>query len=164
YGVTSNLELFGRGGYYGTDASEVTVGDVASQPLLADFAKYKEWSAEAGIRFYFNPARPFKPYVAGVAGLRFLSASPVTLSSPSVNLTLNDLPFYDKSTVGVFGADLGVSYDLSRNVAVGAEVGLRYQTKPSGIDTGLAGSGLETINDVASRWSVPVLGQITLRF
>jgi hypothetical protein len=66
--------------------------------------------------------------------------------------------------VGVFGGDLGASYDLSHNVAIGAEVGIRYQTAPSGIDKALAGTGLETINDAASRWSLPILGQITFRF
>ncbi len=164
YGVARNIELFGRSGYYGTHANQVPAGNVASLPLLADFAKYKEWGAEAGVRYYFNPAERFKRYIAGVAGLRFLSASPATLSVPAANVVLNDLPFYDKSTVGVFGADLGASYDLSQSVAIGVEAGLRYQTKPSGIDTGLAGTGLDKINDVASRWSIPVLGQITFRF
>jgi hypothetical protein len=163
YGVTPNIEVFGRGGYYGTTAKQLQVGNVAGLPLLADFSKYKEWGAEAGVRYYFSTA-PFKPYVAGVAGVRFLSVAPATFSVPAANVVLTDLPFYDKSTVGVFGADLGASYDLSHNVAIGVEAGLRYQTKPSGIDTGLAGTGLEKINDVASRWSVPILGQITFRF
>ena len=164
YGVTRNVELFGRGGYYSAEAKPLQIGAAATLPLQAGFSRYKEWGAEAGVRYYFNPDLAFKPYVAGVAGLRFPSAAPVTLSVPAASVVLSDVPFYDKSTVGVFGADLGASYDVARNVAIGAEVGLRYQTKPSGIDTGLAGTGLDTINDVASRWSVPILGQVTFRF
>lgn len=164
YGVSRSLELFGRGGYYGADAGTVPIGTAATLPLQADLGKYTEWGAEAGVRYFLNPAPAFKPYLAGVAGLRFLSAVPVTLSAPAANVVLSDLPFYGKSTVGVFGADLGASYDLARNVAIGAEVGLRFQTKPSGIDTGLAGTGLETINDGGSRWSLPILGQIVFRF
>jgi hypothetical protein len=48
-------------------------------------------------------------------------------------------------------------------VALGIEAGLRYQTGPSDIE-GLAGTGLEPINDTGSRWSVPVLASVTFRF
>ncbi len=164
YGVSRSLELFGRGGYYGADAGSAAIGTAATIPLQADFGKYAEWGAEAGVRYFFNPAPALKPYLAGVAGVRFLSAVPVALSASAANIALTDLPFYDKTTVGVFGADLGASYDLARNVAIGAEVGLRFQTKPPGIDTGLAGTGLETTNDGGSRWSLPILGQIVFRF
>lgn len=164
YGVGRRLELFGRGGYYGPAPSSAAIGTAATLPLQADFGKYTEWGAEAGVRYFLNPAATFKPYLAGVAGVRFLSAVPVALGASAANIALTDLPFYDKSTAGVFGADLGASYDLARNVAIGAEVGLRFQTKPSGNETGLAGTGLETINDTGGRWSLPVLGQIVFRF
>jgi len=164
YGVGRDLEVFGRGGHYTADSSMLRIGSAATLPVQADAGTYSEWGGEAGLRYFFNPAPRFKPYVAGVAGLRFLGAMPVTLSVPAASVSLGDLPFYDKSTVGVFGVDLGASYDLGRNVAVGAEVGLRYQTKPSGIDAGLAGTGLETINDAGGRWSMPIVGQVVFRF
>jgi hypothetical protein len=164
YGVSSNLEVFGRGGHYGTEANTVPFGTAATIPVQALFGKYTEWGGEAGVRYLLSPAPAFKPYVAGVAGVRFVSAVPVSLSGPAANVVLSDMPFYDQSTVGVFGADLGATYDLARHVAIGAEIGLRFQTRPSGIDTGLAGTGFETINDGGSRWSLPVLGQVVFRF
>ena len=82
---------------------------------------------------------------------------------PAAGVVLSDVPFYDSSTVGVFGADLGFSYDVSPSVALGIEAGLRYQTGLSDFE-GLAGTGLEPINDVGSRWSVPVLATLTFRF
>lgn len=165
YGVSRNVELFARGGRSRAEAGgSLQVGIAETLPLLADFAPYEEWGTEAGLRYYFASARGLKPYVAGVGGVRFLDAAPIALSVPEANVFLPDLALYDKSTVGVLGADVGVSYDLSRHVSVGGEVGLRCQTKASGIDTSLAGTDLETINDGGSRWSVPIQGHVTLRF
>jgi len=78
-------------------------------------------------------------------------------------VVLSDVPFFDKSTVAVFGADLGLAYSLSKNASFGVETGPRYQTKPSRLN-GLAGTGLDSINDTGSRWSMPVLATLTFRF
>jgi hypothetical protein len=98
-----------------------------------------------------------------LAGLRFVSELPSTFSVPAAGVVLSDVPFYESSTVGVFGLDLGVSYDVSERVALGIETGPRYQTGLSDLE-GLAGTGLEPINDVGSRWSMPVLATIRVRF
>jgi hypothetical protein len=58
---------------------------------------------------------------------------------------------------------LGFAYDLNERVAIGIEAGLRYQSGLSDIE-GLAGTGLESINDTGSRWSVPVTATVTFRF
>jgi hypothetical protein len=164
YGVSPSVEVFLRGSHYATTASEIQAGNVAGLPLRATFGEYQEWGAEAGIRYHFHPERPLKPYVAGVAGVLSLKEATASFGVPAANVALDDLPFFDKSMVGVAGVDFGASFDISRHVAVGGEVGLRYQTKRSGIDTALTGTNLETINDDGSRLSFPILGQITLRF
>jgi hypothetical protein len=163
YGIAPRVELFGRGSYYKMKSDVVRVGSVAGLALFGEWSDYEEWGVEAGPRFYFSTETAFKPYLAGVVGLRFLSANPATFSVPAANVVLSDVPFLDKSTVGVFGADLGFSYDVATNVAIGIEAGLRYQTKPSDLE-GLAGTGLENINDTGSRWSLPVLGTVRFRF
>jgi outer membrane protein W len=163
YGIGPRSEVFLRGSYYQMGSQTLQVGTVAGLVLNADFADYTEWGTELGYRYYFNADRAFKPYVAGVAGLRFVSELPSTFSVPAAGVVLSDVPFYDSSTVGVFGGDLGFSYDLSKSVSLGIEAGLRYQTGLSDLE-GLAGTGLETINDVGSRWSVPVLATVTFRF
>jgi hypothetical protein len=163
YGIGPKSELFLRGSYYKTSSSTLQVGTVAGLVLNADFADYEEWGAEVGYRYYFSADQAFKPYVALAGGLRFVSELPSTFSVPAAGVVLSDVPFYDSSTVGVFGGDLGFSYDVSPSVALGLEAGLRYQTSLSDID-GLAGTGLEPINDTGSRWSLPVLATITFRF
>jgi hypothetical protein len=162
YGVTPQSELFLRGSYYKMSSKTLQVGTVAGLVLNADFADYKEWGVEAGYRYYFSQ-NPLKPYLALAGGIRTLDKLPSTFSVPAAGVVLTDVPFYDKSTVGVFGADLGLSYDLGKNAAVGVEAGLRYQTSPSRLN-GLAGTGLEPINDTGSRWSVPVLATLSFRF
>ena len=51
----------------------------------------------------------------------------------------------------------------SDTIAIGAEIGLRYQPKPSPAPI-LEGTGLENINDTGSRWSLPISAFLTLRF
>jgi hypothetical protein len=163
YGIGPKSEIFLRGSYYKTSSSTLQVGTVAGLALNADFADYKEWGAEIGYRYYFRADQPLKPYLALAGGLRFVSELPSTFSVPQADVVLSDVPFYDKSTVGVFGADLGFSYELGESVALGLEAGLRYQTSPSDLE-GLAGTGLEPINDAGSRWSLPLLASVTFRF
>jgi hypothetical protein len=163
YGVTRNLEIFGRGSYYKMSSGNVVVGDVASLDLFGRWRDYREWGFEAGPRLYFSPESAFKPYAAVTAGVRFLRSNPATFSVPAANVVLNDVPFFDETTVGVFGADLGFTYDVAPGVGVGVETGPRYQTKPSRLN-GLAGTGLDRINDTASRWSMPIVGTVSFRF
>jgi hypothetical protein len=163
YGIGPRSEIFLRGSYYKMSSETLQVGTVAGLALNADFAGYKEWGSELGYRYYFKADQPFKPYFALSGGLRFISELPSTFSVPAAGVVLTDVPFYDKSTVGVFGGDLGFAYDLSHSVALGIEAGVRYQTAPSRLN-GLAGTGLEPINDTGSRWSLPVLATVSFRF
>jgi hypothetical protein len=162
YGVGPKGEVFLRGSYYKMTAETLQVGTVAGLVLNADFAEYKEYGLELGYRIYFGETA-FKPYLAPVAGLRFISELPATFSVPAAGVVLTDVPFYDQSTVGVFGADLGFVYDVNKSVALGIEAGLRYQTGLSDLE-GLAGTGLEPINDTGSRWSLPVTASVMFRF
>lgn len=163
YGVTARSEVFLRGSYYEASAGTLQVGTVANLPLNADFSEYEEWGVEVGYRHFFSADRKFKPYVAVAAGLRMISELPSTFSVPAANVVLPDVPFYESSTVGVLGADIGFSYDLSESVALGLATGPRFQTALSDVD-GLAGTGLEPINDTGSRISMPIFATLSFRF
>jgi hypothetical protein len=63
----------------------------------------------------------------------------------------------------VFGGDLGVLFAVSPRLSLGIEGGIRYHTDLSGIE-GLAGTGLENLNDAGDRWSVPISGVIRFGF
>ncbi len=63
----------------------------------------------------------------------------------------------------IFGGDVGISRDVAEHVALGAEIGLRYQPKPTRAEIAI-GTGVENINDTGNRWSLPLSVFATWRF
>jgi len=57
----------------------------------------------------------------------------------------------------------GVQINLSERFAVQGGVEFKWQGDATDLD-GLAGTGLELINDESRRWSMPITGGITVRF
>jgi hypothetical protein len=163
YGVSSKVEIFGDFAWNRASASELSVGDVATLDLRASFGDYTSYGIDAGMRYHFAPAARVSPYLAALAGFRRVAAIPGTFSVPAAGVTLADTPFFDDSTVPVFGGDAGVLFAVSPRVSLGVEGGLRYHTDLSQIE-GLAGTGLENLNDAGSGWSVPITGVLRLRF
>jgi hypothetical protein len=163
YGVSRNIELFGDFVWGRAEASELSVGNVASLDLRAAFADYTSYGMDGGMRYHFVPGARVGPYVSALAGFRRVEALPGTFSVPAAGVTLRDTPFFDDSTVPVFGADVGVLFGVSPRVSLGVETGVRYHTDLSDID-GLAGTGLENLNDAGSRWSVPISGVVQFGF
>jgi hypothetical protein len=70
---------------------------------------------------------------------------------------------YDTSVVPSVGAGGGVQINLSDRFAVQGGVEFKWQGDAGDLD-GLAGTGLESINDESRRWSMPITGGITVRF
>jgi hypothetical protein len=62
-----------------------------------------------------------------------------------------------------FGGDFGVQFKVAPAVRLGVEAGLRWTGDLSDLE-GLAGTGLENLNDSSSRWTLPVMGTLTFRF
>jgi hypothetical protein len=57
----------------------------------------------------------------------------------------------------------GLQIDLSERLAVQGGVDFRWHGDAKDRD-GLAGTGLEPINDETRRWSMPLTGGVTVRF
>lgn len=162
-GLDYNKEAFATLAYGRFNGTERIVGSVGGYPLYTRFANADAFDLEGGLRYYFLPEGPTRTYVAGVAGFRFLQATDVTFRVPDLGLTFADLPYFDSSTLFIFGGDTGISRDMSDRVAIGAELGLRYQPKP-GPETVFADPNLQGVNDTGSRWSLPISGFVTVRF
>jgi hypothetical protein len=163
YGVSRNVEVFGDFVWGRAEASELSVGNVASLDLRAVFADYTSYGMDGGMRYHFVPGARIAPYLSALAGFRQVEAIPGTFSVPAASVTLRDTPFFDDSTVPVFGGDVGVLFGVSPRVSLGVETGVRYHTDLSEIE-GLAGTGLENLNDAGSRWSVPISGVVRFGF
>lgn len=163
FGLTDNLELIGNVSYARGSADVLQVGTVAGLTLNGAFADYEDLTVEGGLRLHVPTSGPLDPYVNVVAGLRRVSAIPSTFTVPAAGVTLADTPFYDDSNVAVLGGDVGLAFKLNPNVSLGAEVGLRWQGGLTDLE-GLRGTGLENLNDVGQRWSLPVSAVLNFRF
>jgi hypothetical protein len=163
YGVWKWGEILGIFTYAKTSAEELQVGDVAGLPLFALFDDYQEFGLELGYRHFFIVDSVFKPYASVAGGIKFIDAINARLSVPAAAVVLEDVNFYDSSTVIAFGANAGFRFDLNSNLSLGVEGGIHYQGKPSQLE-GLAGTGLENLNDVGDRWTSPVLAHAIIRF
>ena len=162
-GLDFNKEAFVTFGYGKINATERVTGSVGGYPLYTRFSNTYALDLEGGLRYYFLPEGPTRTYVAGVGGVRFQERVGVTIRVLEVGLTLDDLDYFEESALFIFGGDAGISRDLSDSIAIGAEIGLRYQPKfkPAAV---LTGTGLEGINDTGSRVGLPMNAFLIWRF
>lgn len=163
YGVTDAVEVIGQVSFARAEAEELQVGTVGGLALNGLFADYEDLTVEGGLRWHLAPDSAIGPYVNLVGGIRRVEAIPSTFSVPAAGVVLRDTPFYDTSTVPLFGGDFGLRFRINEALSLGAEAGVRWQGGPNDLE-GLAGTGLENLNDVGSRWSVPVSAVLTIRF
>jgi hypothetical protein len=162
-GLDYNKEAYATLAYGKFNGTERIIGSVSGYPLLARLSNTDAFDIEGGLRYYLRPEGPIRTYVAGAIGLRFLQATNATFRVPGVGLTLADQPYFNGSTLLIFGGDAGVSYDVSDRTALGIELGLRYQGKP-GVAPLFADPNLQGVNDTGSRWSLPMSAFLRVRF
>jgi hypothetical protein len=162
-GLDYNKEAFATLAYGKYNGTERIVGSVSGFPLLARLSNADAFDIEGGLRYYLRPEGPLRTYVAGALGLRFLQATDATFRVVEVGLTLANQPYFEGSTLLIFGGDAGVSYDMSDKTALGVELGLRYQGKP-GAEPLFADPKLQGVNDTGSRWSLPISAFVSVRF
>jgi hypothetical protein len=115
---------------------------------------YRQYLATGGIQ----------PYVAARAGLSFTSGINANFAVPDAAIALNDVPFYKSSVSATLGGDLGVAIPVAEKVDFNLETGIRWTSGLRGDDAALAGLGLASINNVGSRWDIPVRAGLTFRF
>jgi hypothetical protein len=162
-GLDYNKEVFATFAYGKYNGTERIVGSVSGFPLRARLSNSDAFDFEGGIRYYLRPEGPIRTYVAGAAGLRYLQATDATFRVVEVGLTLANQPYFKGSALFIFGGDTGISYDISDTIALGAELGLRYQGKP-GAELLFADPNLRGVNDTGSRWSLPISAFARVRF
>lgn len=162
YKVRPNGEVRVTAGFTNNGADRLQVGTVANLQLNAQFDDYQAFMMDFGYRQYFGTSA-LRPFVHGNVGFTRVSAIDATLTVPAANVTLSNVPFYDDSTVPSFGFGGGVQMDLNDTLAFQAGADLRWHGA-LGQNEGLAGTGLQTINDDSARWAMPVTAGITVRF
>jgi len=162
YRVGEAGEIRVQGSYTSNPADRLQVGTVANLPLFALFEDYKAFGMDFGFRQYFGTATA-RPYVGAGGGFVRVDKIQSEFSVPAAGVVLSNVNMYDTSVVPSFGAGGGVQINLSDRFAVQGGLEFRWQGDAKDLD-GLAGTGLESINDESRRWSMPITGGITVRF
>jgi hypothetical protein len=162
YHVGETGEIRVQGSYIDNPAESLQVGAVAGLPLFALFDDYNAFAMDFGYRQYLGTAMA-RPYVGASGGFVRVDTIQSEFSVPAAGVVLPNVNMYDSSVVPSFAAGGGVQINLSERFAVQGGVEFKWQGDATDLD-GLAGTGLESINDESRRWSMPITGGITVRF
>jgi opacity protein-like surface antigen len=162
YQVGEAGEVRVQGSYTRNPADRLQVGTVAGLPLFALFDEYRTFGLDLGYRQYLRAAR-VRPYVGATVGFVRVDKIQGEFSVPAAGVVLPNVDMYDTSLVPSLGAGGGLQIDLNDRVSLQTGVEFRWRGDATAVD-GLAGTGLESINDESRRWSMPITGGITFRF
>jgi len=162
YKLTPNGEIRVQGGYTSNPADRLQVGNVANLALFAAFDDYKAFNMDFGYRQYLSQSM-LRPFVGASVGFTRVDTINSTFTVPAAGVTLTDVPMNASSTVPAFGLQGGAQIALNSRFAVQVGADLRWQGDLKQSE-GLAGTGLERINDETRRWSLPITGGLTVRF
>ena len=149
--------------YQSLNADLTPMGDYGLSKLYGQYDPYRSFGLDVGFRRYFDVSPNVRPYLEATAGLGFITEIDVVLAAPSTNLTERATDFYDRTAAVAFGGHAGVLWQVTSQVGMYGQLGLRWMSGLSAIDD-LAGTGLETINDDSSRWTMPVVVGMRVRF
>ena len=151
--------------YSRSSPQTVNIGTVGGQALNVDFTDFSYWGVEGGHRVYFARTR-FTPYVGILLGLnrngdiRGTFVAPLPPTTPG--LAAQDGKFFEKSWSLSFGPTAGFLIGLGP-IELVAETQFRWQNGLSDVDW-LVEEGLRDINSESSRWSIPFLAGLRIRF
>ena len=145
------------------DADLTEMGDYGASRLYGQYDDYQSFAIDVGLRRYVDIKPGIRGYGEGTVGLGFIDETDVELVAPAANLAGTATDFYDRTTAFALGANLGVLMQATERLGFFAQGGLRWVSGMSEVD-GLAGTGLEDINDQSSRWTFPFLVGVRGRF
>jgi hypothetical protein len=142
----------------------VSLGTVSGTDLVATFDDYKAWTVEAGYRHFFATRDvKLRPYGGATIGVAIIDEIDAVFAAPQAGLTRLQSDFYDGTAAFSFGVNGGALYALNDRFDLHAEIGLRFNSGLSQIDS-LRATGLEDINDKSSRWTMPISIGIRVNF
>ena len=149
YAVSPHVELFGTFNYQAAD-SRTTTGDqlflipVFLIDVRSEWSDYTSYGGQLGVRYFFlsRQAR-FRPYISLAGGAT--RVEPINVKITAINgggpISAGDVlfsgDFYGTSTVATGSALAGIEVGITRCFAIGAEAGVRYESKLAEDDTDL---------------------------
>ena len=145
------------------DADLTEMGDIGSSRLYGQYDDYQSFGLDVGLRRYVDLKPGLRAYGEGTIGLAFIDETDIQLVAPGANFNGNVTDFYDQTAAFTLGGNAGVTLQMSRNVDVFGQIGVRWVSGMSAVDN-LEGTGLDTINDKSGRWTMPFLTGVRMRF
>ena len=146
------------------EAERIQVGNVATLPLFAKFDSYTTLGVDVGDRQYLTRNdSPIIPFAGASVGLLNVDKIRSTFSVPAASVVLSDVSMYDSTMALSFAVSAGVMIPFGSNFGIQGGIDFRWHGDLNPVD-GLAGSGLEPINDKSRRWSMPVTVGAVVRF
>jgi len=142
-----------------------TAGANAQIPLAVNFTAYKYWGIEGGQRWFFTRTRftPFVGYLVGVNRHQDIRGTFVNVpANATPGLAAQDGKFFEKSWALSLGPTGGFLIGVGP-IELMAEVQARYIGGLSDVDW-LVEEGLRDVNSDSSRWSLPLLFGVRIRF
>jgi long-subunit fatty acid transport protein len=150
--------------YQRVGADAVNLGTAGNNDLVATFDDYHAHSLEAGGRHYFaQRSERMRPYGGASIGVSIISEIDGVLASPQAGLARYATDLYDGTAAFTLGVNGGVLYAISDRFDVNGQIGFRYNSGLSKIDA-FAGTGLEDVNDKSSRWTMPIMFGVRVKF
>jgi hypothetical protein len=161
YNLTSKSQLFGSVTWEQSEADSADIGLIGGQVLRAKFSDYQGTGFDFGYRYFFYTEYAAKPFVAGSIGFQRLQDITISLTSSLYNAT--DVPFYDDSWVSGWRIGSGFLVDINDRLGWLVTIDLRY-TGVLSDQSGIGTVGFERVNDAGTRWTVPILGGVYVKF
>jgi len=141
----------------------VPLGDIGVSKLYAQYSDYQAFLVDFGARRNHDFSNRFTGYGEGFIGLGFVDKIDATLVAPGANFIRQANDLYDQSVAWSLGANGGVVFKQNDHVGVFLQLGLRWVSGLAEVDD-LVGTGLETMNDNSSRWSIPFVAGVKYAF
>jgi len=141
----------------------VPMGDIGVSKLYGQYTDYQTFGLDVGGRRYGHITEKIRGYGEATLGIGFVDKTDVTLVAPSINLSGQANDFYDQTAAFAFGFGGGLMFQTGERWDVFTQLGFRWMSGMADVDD-LEATGLESINDKSSRWTMRLIAGVRFRF
>ena len=161
--LDTQSQLFGTFSWEQAEANPAAAGLMGNRPLELTFTDYKAWGFDGGYRFFIDAGLPIMPFLSFALGFQRVQEITLTMLATGPAFAARDVPFYDEQWVTQWRLGTGFIGDFNRHFGWQATLDIKYSGVLSG-SSGIGTLGMERINDVGNRWTMPIMGGIYVKF
>ena len=163
FNLDTQSQLFGTLSWEQAEADPAVAGLIGNRPLELTFTDYQSWGFDGGYRYFFDAGLPIMPFLSFSLGFQRVQEITLTMLATGPTFAARDVPFYDASWVTQWRVGTGFIGDFNRHFGWQATLDIKYSGVLSD-SAGIGTLGMERINNVANRWTMPLMGGIYVKF